>query len=140
MHEKVTELFTTLQPDVVITWGASGWTGHPDHRLVHAVVTEVFESRNWGKPAQLYYPAIPAGNTPDVGEIHRATIDPALLTVRVPVSQTDYDKALASWHCHASQYRPEEIETMNTMVNAYLKGTIYLLPYRNPGAIKNTVF
>ncbi len=140
MHEKVTELFNTLQPDVVITWGASGWTGHPDHRLVHTVVTEIFESRDWGHPAQLLYPAIPAGTTPNVSEIQRATVDPALLTVRVPIAQEYYDKALASWHCHASQYKPEEIETMNALVNAYLKGVIYLMPYRNPGPIRNTIF
>ena len=34
MRDRVTKLFEELQPDAVITWGPSGWTGHPDHRLV----------------------------------------------------------------------------------------------------------
>lgn len=59
IRERVVQLFTELKPDVVITWGASGWTGHPDHRLVGNVVTDVFSSKPWGKPARLYYPEIP---------------------------------------------------------------------------------
>ena len=51
MRDRVTKLFEELQPDAVITWGPSGWTGHPDHRLVSDIVTEVFQSRTWSKPA-----------------------------------------------------------------------------------------
>ena len=41
LRERVRQLFEELQPDAVITWGPSGWTGHPDHRIVSAVVTEL---------------------------------------------------------------------------------------------------
>ena len=50
LRRGVKKLFTELHPDVVLTWGASGWTGHHDHRLVGSVVTEVFESQKWEKP------------------------------------------------------------------------------------------
>jgi LmbE family N-acetylglucosaminyl deacetylase len=53
MRSKIEALFTSLKPDVVITWGASGWTGHHDHRLVSTVVTEVFQTQKWNKPVQL---------------------------------------------------------------------------------------
>lgn len=29
LRENVTKLFSGLQPDAVLTWGPSGWTGHP---------------------------------------------------------------------------------------------------------------
>src|SRR5437867_11655262 len=36
---RVQEELQRLRPDVVITWGPDGATGHPDHRLVSSVVT-----------------------------------------------------------------------------------------------------
>ena len=50
LRDNVTRLFTTLKPDVILTWNASGWTGHPDHRLVGSVVTEVFVSGRGRSP------------------------------------------------------------------------------------------
>src|SRR5262245_55903559 len=89
MRDRVTKLFEELQPDAVITWGPSGWTGHPDHRLVSDIVTEVFQSRKWQRPAQLYYPALMtppegAGRTGD-----SATVDESFLPVRIPVTPAD---------------------------------------------------
>jgi LmbE family N-acetylglucosaminyl deacetylase len=128
MREKVKELFTTLKPDVVITWGASGWTGHHDHRLVSTVVTEVFQSQQWDKPTQLFYSAIPAGNLPSESPMQLATVDSSFLTVKVPIADADFEKAKASWHCHQSQYTPETIEGMHQMIKASLKGTAYFQP------------
>ena len=128
LRDNVTRLFTTLKPDVILTWNASGWTGHPDHRLVGSVVTEVFVSGAWEKPAQLYYAAIPTGSLPAGAPIQLATVDPRYLTVRIPVSEADYEKAKASWLCHKSQYTPETIEGMHRMIKGSLKGTTYFQP------------
>src|SRR4051812_31679360 len=128
LRDQVTRLFTTLKPDVVLTWGPSGWTGHHDHRLVGAVVTEVFESQAWDKPSQLYYAAIPTGSLPANSPIPLATVDPKYLTVRIPISDADSERAKASWLCHKSQYRPEQIEAMHQMIRASLKGTMYFQP------------
>jgi LmbE family N-acetylglucosaminyl deacetylase len=140
MREKVKELFTTLKPDVVITWNASGWTGHHDHRLVSTVVTEVFSSQKWDKPAQLYYSAIPTGNLPSNSPIQLATVDAAYLPVKIPVSDADYEKARASWHCHKSQYTPETIEGMHQLIKTSLKGTAYFQPFIFSSAERTTLF
>jgi LmbE family N-acetylglucosaminyl deacetylase len=123
MRERVTKLFEELRPDAVITWGPSGWTGHPDHRLVSDIVTEVFQSRKWDRPAQLYYPAVPTNNP-----IPLAPVDDSFLTVRVPVSQADYDKSKAGWLCHASQYTPEQIEQLYQSLAAAQAGVAYFQP------------
>jgi LmbE family N-acetylglucosaminyl deacetylase len=129
LRDHVTKLFATLKPDVILTWNASGWTGHPDHRLVGSVVTEVFVSQAWEKPAQLYYAAIPTGSLPESPPIQLATVDPRYLTVKIPVSEADYAKAKASWLCHKSQYTPETIEGMHQMIKGSLKGTTYFQPF-----------
>jgi LmbE family N-acetylglucosaminyl deacetylase len=140
MREKVKGLFTTLNPDVVITWGASGWTGHHDHRLVSAVVTEVFQSQKWEKPSQLYYSAIPTGNLPADSPMQLATVDSSYLTVKIPIAEADYKKANASWHCHKSQYTPETIEGMHQLIKASLKGTAYFQPVVVSSVEKKTLF
>jgi LmbE family N-acetylglucosaminyl deacetylase len=140
MREKVKELFVSIKPDVVITWNASGWTGHHDHRLVSAVVTEVFTSQKWEKPTQLYYSAIPTGQLPPDSPMSLATVDVSFLPVKISVSDADYEKALASWHCHKSQYTPETIEGMHKLINASLKGTAYFQPLVLSSEEKNSLF
>jgi LmbE family N-acetylglucosaminyl deacetylase len=140
MREKVKELFTTLKPDVVITWGASGWTGHHDHRLVSTIVTEVFQTQKWEKPAQLYYSAIPTGNLPANSPMQLATVDSTYLPIKISVSDADYEKARESWHCHKSQYTPETIEGMHQLLKASLKGTAYFMPVAVSSTEKNSLF
>ena len=128
LRQGVRNLFRTLKPDVVLTWGASGWTGHHDHLLTGSVVTEIFQSQQWGKPSQLYYAAIPTGSLPKDSPMQLATVDSSFLTVKIPVSQADYDKATSSWLCHKSQSTPAAIDQMQQVVKASLKYTAYFQP------------
>jgi LmbE family N-acetylglucosaminyl deacetylase len=128
MRARVTKLFEELQPDAVITWGPSGWTGHTDHRLVSSVVTEVFQTKQWQRPAQLYYPAVPTQRVPPNNPIPLASVDEQFLTVRVPVSQQDYDKARAGWLCHQTQYTPQQVEQLFQSLVAAQGGTAYFQP------------
>lgn len=128
MRSQVKKLFEELKPDVVLTWNASGWTGHHDHRLVSAVVTEVFQSQRWAKPSQLYYAAIPTGNLPAGTSMALATVDLSYLTLQIPVSDSDYAKAKESWLCHRSQYTPEMVEQMHALTTGALKGIAYFHP------------
>jgi LmbE family N-acetylglucosaminyl deacetylase len=112
LRARVSKLFVELQPDAIITWPASGWTGHPDHRIVSSVVTEVFQSQRWQRPARLYYPAVPVGRLPPSHPLSAAAMDPEFLGVEVAVSAADYDKAKQAWLCHRSQYTPEMIEQL----------------------------
>ncbi|MGC4110116.1 MAG: PIG-L family deacetylase [Nocardioides sp.] len=55
-------LIEDLRPDVIVTFGPDGMTGHADHRAVSAWVTEAW--RRTGQPGDLWY----ATHTP---EFHR---------------------------------------------------------------------
>jgi LmbE family N-acetylglucosaminyl deacetylase len=57
---EVARLFAELKPDVVITWGPDGVTGHTDHRLVSSLVTQVFQAAEGDTPGQLFYAGLPA--------------------------------------------------------------------------------
>ena len=53
----VAETLQRLQPDVVVTFGADGVTGHPDHLAVHAWVTEAWRESNLS--GRLFYVTYP---------------------------------------------------------------------------------
>jgi LmbE family N-acetylglucosaminyl deacetylase len=125
LRERVQKLFEDLQPDAVITWGPSGWTGHPDHRVVSAVVTEVFQSKQWARPLQLYYPALPTAKVPASTPFPVATVDERFLGSRISLDPSDYDKAKQAWQCHQSQYTPEQIEQMHRALVSGQAGMAY---------------
>src|SRR5260221_2619991 len=83
IRKTVAKLFTELKPDVVLTWGPAGWTGHHDHRLVGSMVTDVFASQPWTKPMHLYYAELPTGSLPKDSPFPVATVDPRYLTIKV---------------------------------------------------------
>lgn len=128
MRDHVAQLFAQLQPDAVITWGPSGWTGHPDHRIVSDIVTEVFQSRRWQQPAQLYYPALKTPPDAAARAGDSATVDESFLTVRVPVTPADYQKGKAALQCHRSQFTPEQMEQLSQGLIAAQAGIAHFQP------------
>lgn len=123
LRDRVRKLFEELQPDAVITWGPSGWTGHPDHRIVSAIVTEVFQSRHWERPSQLYYPALPVGAVPPSDPF--PTVDERFLGIRIPMGAEEIETAKQAWLCHRSQYTPEQVEQMHRMLVAAQGGVAH---------------
>ena len=139
IRNKVSELFTTLKPDVVITWGPSGWTSHSDHRLVGAIVTEVFQTKVWGRPSNIFYPELATGTVAN-SPFPVATADSAFLPVRIPLSTADYDKAAASLRCHKSQYTQEQFESLGKLAWESRKGVIYFRPFIQKKKYQTSLF
>jgi LmbE family N-acetylglucosaminyl deacetylase len=129
----------SLQPDVVITWGPSGWTGHPDHRLVGDVVTETFITRQWPNHPQLYFEEMPNGSMTKETSFF-GTVDSSFLTVRVPLSAQDLAKGKAGWSCHQSQYTPATINTIHNALWNPAKPVAYFRPLVFTGKMKTSLF
>jgi len=64
--DRLVEIIDQTRPDVIITWGPDGLTGHPRHILVGSVVTRVFQQQGHLKhrPRKLYYIAYPESRFP----------------------------------------------------------------------------
>lgn len=131
LRERVKKLFEELKPDVVITWSASGWSGHHDHRLVGSVVTEVFESKKWEKPYQLYYPGIPTGKLPEQGAMF-ATMDSVYLNVKIESDPKHYESALKSLYCHQSQYTRQQMDQMRGLIGNSLGNFTWFRSHHEP--------
>lgn len=140
LRERIAFLIDSLQPQVIITFGADGWTGHPDHRLIGIMVTEVFASTLWpGKPA-LYYTELPTGSVNKHSWAQYRTIDSSYLTVRIPLASTDYKKLQSAFQCHRSQYRESVREKLPRFLEATQKQQAMFRPFVQSGKIKNSLF
>jgi LmbE family N-acetylglucosaminyl deacetylase len=92
--ERFIEILNETKPDVVVTWGPDGLTGHGRHILVGNVVTRLFQQQALlkHKPRKLYYVAYPESRFPEarlpfgqVADVNGpfGTVSDALITTRV---------------------------------------------------------
>ena len=130
--QRVHEELQRLRPDVLITWGPDGGYGHPDHRLVSSVVTQLVRAGAPGVPQRLFYASLPAegiramnparGVPPFV--IPRAD----LFTARVPFTDADLNAGRRSFECHKTQVSQETIDRVFPAMRDAWKGQIPLSP------------
>ena len=140
---EVARLFTELKPDVVVTWGPDGITGHTDHRMVSNVVTQVVQRGATDAPRQLFYSGLSAERLAVIAASAGRGVPPGMATVQdrflpVRIAYEDQDAAAAgtSLACHESQYTPEEMARMSGMARGAEDGTVRLRPwFVDPGRI-----
>jgi len=56
---KLAKLLDEEKPEIVVTFGADGMYGHPDHIKIHHVTNAALDRARGWKPRKLYYTAIP---------------------------------------------------------------------------------
>jgi LmbE family N-acetylglucosaminyl deacetylase len=107
------EKIDAFAPDVIITWGPDGESGHPDHRLTGIVTSQVFFERYRLKnaPHKLYHFADPesafAHLPADKRKMKRQVAD-IFVDTAIEVSARHVATANASYLCHVSQLSPEQ--------------------------------
>src|SRR3954471_6486942 len=108
----------SLRPAAIITFGPEGGTGHPDHRLVGDVVTQIVQGDARYANMDLLYASLPTERlrTAPPAQPSVNGMTEALLTVRVPFEPQDLAAGREEFACHQSQYTPEQM----AKVNAYL--------------------
>jgi N-acetyl-1-D-myo-inositol-2-amino-2-deoxy-alpha-D-glucopyranoside deacetylase len=140
---KIAKLIHDLRPDAIVTWGPDGGYGHPDHRLVSALVSQVVAEG--GVTPLLYYVAVAKSRmTPDVakGLSFLAPFSPTAdedIQLRVPYSPSDSSKAKEALHCHKSQFESQSMDQLQAINEKMNQGTIFLRRW-NGGPVSNDVF
>jgi len=130
VQAELAKLLARARPDAVITFGPEGAYGHPDHRLVGAVVTQLVQAGADGAPARLFYPGLPKDRLRQrEGGIPWSPTEPRFLTVRVPYETADLAASRAALACHKSQFRAEELEPLTQFMAQVLGGRVYLRPW-----------
>ena len=122
-----------LDPDALITWGPDGGTGHPDHRLVSSVVTQLVRAGAPRVPERLFYVSIPVEG---MRAMNPSRVEPAFLvplakyfSMRVAFTPADADAARRSMSCHRTQYSDDVIRRVAEMQSQVWNGTLALVPF-----------
>lgn len=149
LDEKIDSLFTKYKPHTVISFGPGGQYGHPDHRIVSNVVTEVFQRETSESLQNLLYYAYPKEienkeikfNTDLVQWLNDnlKRTQKRFLTYRIPYNLEDLKLGHDASKCHQSQYTVDAINDLLTIV-AQTDSVIYFRSWNGSTEIKNNIF
>jgi LmbE family N-acetylglucosaminyl deacetylase len=132
-----------LHPDAVITWGPDGATGHPDHRLVSSIVTQLVRAGAPGVPERLFYVSLPIEGfrvmNPARGEPPFLIPLAKYFSTRVPFSTADFEASRRSMACHKTQYSDDIVHRVSEASRDRLKEELPLAPFI-PTAVATDLF
>ena len=139
IHNEVNKLISELKPDALITWGPGGGYGHPDHRAVSNIVTEVFQLGGPDWPETLLYTGMSSEKFESLPEFTQPVMQffttrwhatsPEFLSVRIPYSESDLTRARKSLGCHQSQFTTADMEELTELLDHVYKGNVTLRPW-----------
>ncbi|HEY3286370.1 MAG TPA: PIG-L family deacetylase [Gemmatimonadaceae bacterium] len=121
----------SLSPAVIITFGPEGGTGHPDHRLVGDVVTELVQRDGRHAHLDLLYASLPTERlrTAPAARPGVNGMAESLLTLRVPFEARDLEAQRDEYACHKTQYTPTEMDSVNKYLAHAFNGFVWLRPW-----------
>ncbi|MGK2963859.1 MAG: PIG-L deacetylase family protein [Gemmatimonadaceae bacterium] len=132
----------SLEPAAIITFGPEGGTGHPDHRLVGNVMTQIVQGDSRFASVDLLYASLPSERLRTAPPA-RPTVNgmaESLLTLRVPFEDQDLAAGREAFACHRTQYTLAEMEAVNGYLAHAWNGTVWLRPWngtlRDPGVFR----
>ena len=132
LTERVAKEIERLRPDVVITWGPDGGTGHPDHRLVGNIATQLQRAGAPGMPERLFYMYFPAEAfrvlNPQRGEPPLLLPRMKYFTVRVAFTPADLEAAQRGMACHRTQMTPETLQRLLPAQRRVWNGKVAFIP------------
>ena len=118
LKEVLTRKIEELNPDVVISFGPDGDTGHADHRFIGDIVTEIILKEGWVERFPLYYIAWTTKDSNKFKDLNLNTVHPRYINVSIKYDDESEQKAMSSLECYKSQLSEQEIkEWINTEKN-----------------------
>jgi LmbE family N-acetylglucosaminyl deacetylase len=135
-------IIDSLKPAVIITFGPEGGTGHPDHRLVGDVTTQIVQSDARYANIDLLYASLPTERLRTAPRANPSVngMAEALLTVRVPFEERDLVAGREEYACHRTQYAPAEMDSVNKYLAHAWNGMVWMRPWNgtlhDPGVFR----
>ena len=128
-------IIARLQPAAIVTFGPEGGTGHPDHRLVGNMATEIVQSVEYHRTVDLLYASLPAERLRTAPRSSPTVTGVAqdLLTVRIPFESQDLVAGREAFECHRTQYTPAEMDLINQTLAYVWDGKVWLRPWTGRG-------
>jgi LmbE family N-acetylglucosaminyl deacetylase len=131
LRSRLAAIIDSLRPAVIITYGPEGGTGHPDHRLVGDVTTQIIQGDSRYAKIDLLYASLPSERlrtAPPANPTVNGMAE-SLLTVRVPFEERDLVAGREEFACHRTQYAPAEMDAVNAYLAHAWNGNVWLRPW-----------
>jgi LmbE family N-acetylglucosaminyl deacetylase len=132
LTHRIFEELQKLQADALLTWGPDGATGHPDHRIVSGIVTQLVRSGAPSVPERLFYASLPAVGfriiNPGRKEPEHLIPQTKYFTARVAFTDADFEHARRAMSCHRTQYSDEIVQQIFAAARSEWNGAIPLSP------------
>ncbi|MEO5817278.1 MAG: PIG-L family deacetylase [Gemmatimonadaceae bacterium] len=137
LRSSLTAIIDSVKPAAIITFGPEGGTGHPDHRLVGDVVTQIVQGDTRYANVDLVYASLPTERLRTAPKAQPTVNGMAetLLTVRVPFEDRDLTAGREEFACHKTQYTPAQMDAVNKYLAHAWNGTVWLRPWN--GALRD---
>ncbi len=111
--DKIAAIIKQINPDILITFGPDGDTGHLDHKGISDLVTEVVLREGWYEKYPLYFLAwpkekevwIPQGSMSSLNYV-----DKKYRNVHITYSKEDRDKLFHSLDCFKTQFTENDVK------------------------------
>jgi LmbE family N-acetylglucosaminyl deacetylase len=121
-----------LHPDAVVTWGPDGGVGHPDHRIVSGLVTQLARAGAPGMTERVYHMYLPPeafrAMNPQRGAPPLLIPEAKHFTVRVAFTSADLEAAQRAMACHRSQFTPEVLARVLPAQARAWNGSVAFVP------------
>jgi len=131
LRSALVSIIDSISPAAIITFGPEGGTGHPDHRLVGDVVTQIIQGDARYARVDLLYASLPAERLRTAPKASPTVngMTEAVLTVRVPFEDRDLAAGREEFACHKSQYTSAEMDSVNRYLAHAWNGAVWLRPW-----------
>ncbi|MFL5501600.1 MAG: PIG-L deacetylase family protein [Gemmatimonadaceae bacterium] len=131
LRSGLARIIDSVKPAVIITFGPEGGTGHPDHRLVGDVTTQIIESDMKYANVDLLFASLPTERlrTAPRAEPTVNGMAQSLLTVRVPFEPQDLVAGREEFACHRTQYTPAQMDAVNKYLAHAWNGSVWMRPW-----------
>jgi len=131
LRNRLVAIIDSVKPAAILTFGPEGGTGHPDHRLVGDVVTQIIQGDARFANVDLLYASLPSERlrTAPRAEPTVNGMAESYLTVRVPFEEQDLVAGREEYACHKSQYTPAQMAAVNAYLAHAWNGTVWLRPW-----------
>jgi LmbE family N-acetylglucosaminyl deacetylase len=131
MRTAIAAILDSLKPAAIITFGPEGGTGHPDHRLVGDVTSQIVQATARYANVDLLYASLPSERLRTAPRANPTVngMTEALLTVRVRFEERDLAAGREAFACHRTQYAPAEMDSVNKYLAYAWNGAVWLRPW-----------